>query len=73
MPSCGVNSIGFSFLFFSFLRFIGFYFLAVVFVAAHGLSLVVRSGGCSLGTCVGFSSSRLLIGVASVFLEEPGL
>ena len=70
MPSWGINSIGF---FFFFLRFIYFYFLAVVFVAAHGLSLVVGSEGCSLGTCVGFSSSGLLIAVASVFLEEPRL
>ena len=50
-----------------------FYFLAVVFVAPHGLSLVAGSGGCSLGTCVGFSSSGLLITVASVFLTDPGL
>ena len=69
MPSWGINSIGFFF----FLRFIYFYFLAVVFVAAHGLSLVVGSEGCSLGACMGFSSSGLLIAVASVFLAEPRL
>ena len=51
--------------FFFFLRFIYFYFLAVVFVAAHGLSLVVGSEGCSLGACVGFSLSGLLIEWAS--------
>ena len=67
MLSCDINSIGFFFF------KIYFYFLAVVFVAPHGLSLVAGSGGCSLGTCVGFSSSGLLITGASVFLTDPGL
>ena len=35
--------------------------LCWVFVAAHGLSLVVVSGGCSLLWCTGFSLQWLLL------------
>ena len=70
MPSWGINIIGFFFL-----RFLYFYFAAVVSLCCSTwvCSLVVASGGCSPGIYVGFSSSGLLIAVASVFLAEYGL
>ena len=48
--------------------FIYLFWLHWVFVAVHGLSLVVASGGCSSLQCVGFSG--LLIAVASLVAEH---
>ena len=48
-------------IFFEFIYFIIYFWLCWVFVAAHGLSLDVVSGGYSLLQCAGFSLQWLLL------------
>ena len=48
-------------LFYSFLKIYLFFWLRWVFVAAHGLSLVLVSGGYSSLQCAGFSLQWLLL------------